>query len=170
MQKTRLVNLAFFLAILAGLVLLFLFFLSRCPHPNGSPRDQQHPTLLRQVQTLSQLVTVKYVLEKVIIVEDAKWFGENRVLMVAHGIVKAGVDLGESGGETSRFQAARSSSRCLRRESRMPTWTISRRRWSNVPPRVLRTFDKDLEQNARQQAVDDLNRRRPQQGNFEGCG
>ena len=46
-----------------------------------------------QVQTLSDLVTVKYVLEKVVILEDAKWYGENRVLLLAHGIVKAGIDL-----------------------------------------------------------------------------
>src|SRR5436190_5983668 len=52
-------------------------------------------TVLRQVQTLSQLVTVKYVMEKVVVLEDVKWFGENRVLMVAHGIVKAGVDLSQ---------------------------------------------------------------------------
>jgi len=33
------------------------------------------------------------VLEKVVILEDAKWYGENRVLLLAHGIVKAGMDL-----------------------------------------------------------------------------
>ena len=38
-------------------------------------------------------MTVKYVLEKVVVLEDAKWYGENRVILVAHGIVKAGVDL-----------------------------------------------------------------------------
>src|SRR5882724_5049724 len=52
-------------------------------------------TVLRQVQSLSQLVTVKYVMEKVVVLEDVKWFGENRVLMVAHGIVKAGVDFSQ---------------------------------------------------------------------------
>src|SRR5271156_1585754 len=50
-------------------------------------------TLLTQVQNLRQLVTVKYVLEKVIVYEDVKWYGDNRVLLVAHGIVKAGIDL-----------------------------------------------------------------------------
>ena len=50
-------------------------------------------TVVKQVQTLSQLVTVKYVMEKVVVYEDVKWFpgGDNRVLMIAHGIVKAGV-------------------------------------------------------------------------------
>ena len=50
-------------------------------------------TVVEQVQTLSDLVTVKYVLEKVVILEDVKWYGENRVLLLAHGIVKAGIDL-----------------------------------------------------------------------------
>jgi hypothetical protein len=59
------------------------------------PRVYSTATVLRQVQTLSQLVTVKYVLEKVVVLEDVKWFGENRVLLIAHGIVKAGVDFGE---------------------------------------------------------------------------
>src|ERR1043165_4387358 len=49
-------------------------------------------TVLQQVQTLSELVTVKYVMEKVVVIEDVKWFGENRVLLVAHGVAKAGVD------------------------------------------------------------------------------
>src|SRR5208282_3706383 len=42
-------------------------------------------TVIQQVQTLSDLVTVKYVLEKVVILEDMKWYGENRVLLLAHG-------------------------------------------------------------------------------------
>src|SRR5271169_1265148 len=50
-------------------------------------------TVVEQVQTLSDLVTVKYVLEKVVILDDVKWYGENRVLLLAHGIVKAGIDL-----------------------------------------------------------------------------
>src|SRR5271169_1075186 len=50
-------------------------------------------TVVQQVQTLSDLVTVKYVLEKVVILEDAKWYGENRVLLLAHGVAKAGIDL-----------------------------------------------------------------------------
>src|SRR5271166_2049531 len=50
-------------------------------------------TLLTQVQNLDQLVTVKYVLEKVVDYDDAKWYGDSRVLLVAHGVVKAGIDL-----------------------------------------------------------------------------
>src|SRR5580704_10211894 len=53
------------------------------------------PALLEKVQTLSQLVTVKYSLEKVVEFDDAKWYGDSRVLLVAHGVVKAGIDLSQ---------------------------------------------------------------------------
>ena len=56
----------------------------------GGPTVYSSTTVLRQVQTLSQLVTVKYVMEKVVIFEDVKWYpgGDSRVLLVAHGVVK----------------------------------------------------------------------------------
>ena len=53
-------------------------------------------TVIQQVQTVSELVTVKYVLERVVILEDVKWIaglGESRVLLLAHGVVKGGIDL-----------------------------------------------------------------------------
>src|SRR5208282_573068 len=53
--------------------------------------------VLKKVETLSQLVTVKYSLEKVIVFDDAKWYGESRVVLVAHGVVKAGIDLSQIG-------------------------------------------------------------------------
>ena len=52
-------------------------------------------TLLTKVQTLSQFVTVKYSLEKVVEFDDVKWYGDSRVLLVAHGVVKAGIDLSQ---------------------------------------------------------------------------
>src|ERR1700733_14374925 len=55
--------------------------------------EENTETVVEQIQTLSDLVTVKYVVEKVIILDDAKWYGENRVLLLAHGVVKAGMDL-----------------------------------------------------------------------------
>src|SRR6266567_2170111 len=50
-------------------------------------------SVIHEVQSLSELVTVKYVMEKVVVLEDVKWYGESRVLLLAHGVVKAGVDL-----------------------------------------------------------------------------
>ena len=63
-------------------------------------RSLDSAAILQQVQNLSQLVTVKYVLQKVVGREEpaegalAKMFtGQNRVVLIAHGVVKAGVDL-----------------------------------------------------------------------------
>src|SRR5271169_5177992 len=57
-------------------------------------------SVVRQVQTLSELVTVKYVVEKVVILEAPPEStlgqfvqGDNRVLLLAHGVVKAGINL-----------------------------------------------------------------------------
>src|SRR5271168_5076357 len=54
-------------------------------------------TLLKKVQTLSQFVTVKYSLEKVVVLDDVKWYGDSHVVLVAHGVVKAAIDLDQLG-------------------------------------------------------------------------
>ncbi|HVY71695.1 MAG TPA: DUF4230 domain-containing protein, partial [Verrucomicrobiae bacterium] len=95
MARTRVVIVICLLVVIAGLGVLFGFVLPRLAGVGARPRIVNTATILRQVQTLSQLVTVKYVLEKVVILEDVKWYGESRVLMLAHGIVKAGVDLSQ---------------------------------------------------------------------------
>src|SRR5436309_11378165 len=95
MLKTRLIIVGLVLAIAVGVALFCALMWVRSPGLRGPPKIQNTTTILKQVQTLSDLVTVKYVLEKVVILEDIKWYGENRVLLVAHGIVKAGVDLQE---------------------------------------------------------------------------
>ncbi len=117
--------------------------------------------VLRQVQTVSELVTVKYVIEKVVILEDVKWLGylgESRVLMVAHGVVKAGIDLShirEGDVEITgkkviiRLPAPRVFETYL---DERQTYVIER------TTGLLRAFDKDLEQNARIQAVGDIQR------------
>ena len=112
--------------------------------------------MLKRVQTLSELVTVKYVLEKVVILEDIKWYGENRVLLVAHGVVKAGVDLQEIKPEDVRVD----DKKVL---VKLPPARITDVYLDDKKTRVvdrttglLRAFDKDLEQSARRQAVEDL--------------
>ena len=50
-------------------------------------------SVVHEVQSLSELVTVKYVMDKVVVLEDVKWYGESRVLLLAQGVVKAGIDL-----------------------------------------------------------------------------
>lgn len=58
------------------------------------------PALLVQVKALSELVTVQYVIEKVEVLEVpsenivGQMIGsQNRMLLLAHGVVKAGIDL-----------------------------------------------------------------------------
>lgn len=115
--------------------------------------------LIKQVQTVSELVTVKFVIEKVVVLEDVKWvsyLGESRVLMLAHGVVKAGIDL-------SRIREGD-----IQIEGKKVTVTLPHARvleaylddkQTKVIERTtgfLRTFDKDLEQNARVQALTEI--------------
>src|SRR5258708_35363819 len=88
-----------------GMFLAGLYFGSKLSrffgHP-GASRTYDTPVLLQQVQTLSELVTVKYVVEKVEVWEDppsgllAQFVaGDNRILLLARGNIKAGVDFGQ---------------------------------------------------------------------------
>ena len=107
MLKTRLIIVGLALAIVAGMALFIALLWVRLPGRSAPPKIQNTATILQQIQTLSELVTVKYVLEKVVILEDIKWYGENRVLLVAHGVVKAGVDLQEIKPEDVRVEDKR---------------------------------------------------------------
>jgi hypothetical protein len=125
---------------------------------DGSMKFYDTATVLRQVQTLSQLVTVKYVMERVVVLEDVKWFGESRVLLIAHGVVKAGVDFDRMKPEDVSVVGKRVS-------IRLPPAQITDAYLDDKQTRVierstglLRMFDKDLEQTARQNAVDDIRR------------
>ena len=121
-------------------------------------REENTATVVEQVQTLSDLVTVKYVLEKVVILDDAKWYGENRVLLLAHGIVKAGLDLKRITANDVAISGKKIS-------LRLPPPQITDAYLDDKQSRVidhltglLRAFDKDLEQTARANAVDDIRR------------
>ena len=114
------------------------------------------PSVVARVQGLHQLVSVKYVVEKVVLVEDAKWYGESRLLMVAHGVAKAGVDLSRLDAKAVRADARRA-----RVELPRPQLTdvyLDERRTQVVERStgLLRAFDKDLEQDARRQAIDQV--------------
>ena len=58
------------------------------------PLRPDTPVILKEVQALSELATVKYVMEKVVTHEIEKVFGRDKILLVAHGVVKAGIDFG----------------------------------------------------------------------------
>lgn len=134
----------------------------------GSGLHQENTaTVVRQVQMLADLVTVKYVLEKVVILEDVKWYGENRVLLLAHGVVKAGIDLKRISADDVTVEGKKIS---LRLPSPQITDAYLDEPRSQVIDRttgLLRTFDKDLEQTARQNAVDDIRRAARREGILE---
>jgi len=156
MFKTRLMIVGLMLAIAMG-VALFIALLYFRPPAIGAPlKIQNTATIVKQVQTLAELVTVKYVLEKVVILDDIKWYGENRVLLLAHGIVKAGVDLQEIKPEDVRVEDKRIVLTLPRARITDVYLDDQKTRVVDRSTGLLRTFDKDLEQNARRQAVDDL--------------
>ncbi len=115
-------------------------------------------SVVQEVQSLSDLVTVKFVMEKVVVLEDVKWYGENRVLLLAHGVVKAGIDL-------KRLEPGDVTISGKRITVQLPPAQITDAYLDDKASQVidhatglLRTFDKDLEQVARQNAVDDIAR------------
>src|SRR5207249_4377948 len=156
MFKTRLIIAGLAVACATGVALFIALLIVRPPAIGATPKIQSTTTIVQQVQTLAELVTVKYVLEKVVILDDIKWYGENRVLLVAHGIVKAGVDLKEIKPEDVRVEDKKI---ILKLPGARITDVYLDEQKTRVVDRstgLLRAFDKDLEQNARRQAVDDL--------------
>lgn len=144
----------------AGGLLLGVFGYRMVQQGKG-PQMVNTPVVIQQVRGLSELVTVQYVIEKVVILEDIKYIavlGESRVLMVAHGIVKAGINLENLKPEQVEISGTRI-------EITLPPARITDAYLDEHQTRVverttglLRVFDKDLEQTARQQAVDDIRR------------
>jgi hypothetical protein len=166
MSKRRLaVIIGFALVLVFGLGFLVGVILPRMAGFGLAPRSYNTAVLLQEVQTLSQLVTVKYVLEKIVILEDPPQNpvrrllpDETRVILVAHGIVKAGVDL-------SRLKRGDLRLSGHKVEITLPHAEIMDAYLDEKQTKVierntsfLRDFNKDLEQNARQSAVDDIQR------------
>jgi hypothetical protein len=129
-----------------------------------APRSYNTATVLKQVQTLSQLVTVKYVLEKVEVLTDppqgwrAAFPDDVHVTLIAHGIVKAGVDLSQIKPDDLRVSGKKI---VLTVPPAQITDAYLDDKLTQVVERntgFLRAFNKDLEQNARQNAIDDIRR------------
>ncbi len=125
----------------------------------GTLRNLPTSTVLQQIHTLSELVSVQYTLEKVVIFEDPKYWGgliplgDNRLILLAHGVVKAGVNLGRVQPEDVRVtgrkisltipRAAVTDAYLVEHKTRVVDWKTG----------LLRSFDKDLEQVARRDAL-----------------
>lgn len=151
------------LAVFAGGV-WFGFTFTRWVKLGAGLHQEDTTVVVRQIQTLTDLVTVKYVLEKVVVLEDVKWYGESRVLLLAHGIVKAGIDLKRI---TASDVTISGKKICLHLPPAQITDAYLDEPHSQVIDHstgLLRAFDKDLEQTARQNAVDDIRRAARREG------
>jgi hypothetical protein len=94
----------------------------------------------------------------------AGFVGENRILFLAHGIVKAGIDLKQMKPEDIEINGKHIT---LKLPNAQITDAYLDDRQTKVIERktgFLRSFDKDLEQNVRQSAVDDIRRAARQNG------
>jgi len=165
MQAAKKIFLVAFTVIVFGAGIWLGILVSRVTADRFGLREEKTVAVVREVQALSDLVTVKYVVEKVIVLESPPQSalgqfvqGNNRVLMLAHGTVKAGIDL-----KRLRPEDVQVSGTAIRihlppplitdayldeRETKVIDWQKG----------FLRDYDKDLEQAARQNAVDDIRR------------
>ena len=80
---------------LIGLAVV-LAALTTCHMQTG---PNQHPIVLSQVQALSDLVTVKYVTEQIVQLEDGNILSKDRIVLIAHGVIKAGINLNKVNAE-----------------------------------------------------------------------
>ena len=158
MFNRRFILVILLLAIFLGAGLVLGLFLPAWSGFKSAPKIYNTATMLQQVQTLSQLVTVKYVLEKVVVLEDVKWLGENRVLMVAHGTVKAGMDFQQLQPGDLQVSDRKIVIKLPRAQITDAYLDEKQTRVVERSTGLLRSFDKDLEQTARQNAVDDIRR------------
>ena len=147
------------LGALAAIVLLALavrtaFWLNR----GGGRFFWNTTSLVHEVESLSDLETVKYVMNKVVVLEDVKWYGQNRVLLLAQGVVKAGIDLKRLKPEDVNIAGKKISLRLPPAEVTDAYLDDTASQVIDHTTGLLRAFDKDLEQSARQDAVDDIKR------------
>lgn len=133
-------------------------FVARLGSESDGVKLRSAAVLLRQAQALNELVTVRYIIERVVVLEDVKWYGDNRVLLLAHGVVKAGVDL-------NRLQPGDLAANDGRLRIQLPPAQIlaaylddERTQVIERTTGLLRAFDENLEQSVRRNAVDDIRR------------
>lgn len=158
------VSLATLVALILVALMVFLFGLGggylfqKWMASPERPHLSDTATVVTEIQSLAQLVTVKFVLEKVVRLDDVKWYGENRLLMLAHGVAKAGVDLHKLRAEDV-FIRGGTIHLTLPKPQLFDVYLDEHQ--TEVIERstgVLRSFDQEMEQEARRQAVDEIRR------------
>lgn len=169
-MKNRLATALVIVALFIGLMiaaLLALLVLRRA----GGARFANTPSVVVQIQSLSELVTVKYVIEKVIFAETPatnlidRLRGSDKIILLGHGIVKAGVDL-------SQVKPADVEVNGTRIRVALPPSIVTDgyldENATQVLDRqagfILRPFNQKLEQQARQEARNEIVRSARQSG------
>jgi hypothetical protein len=117
------------------------------------------------VKTLSQLVTVQYVMEKVVMrtVPAGNPIGqavgsEDRVMLLAQGIVKAGVDLSELQPDDLQITGKAVSIRLPKSKITDAYLVEQQTKVLDRSTGLFTTFDKNLEQDARVEAQEAIHR------------
>lgn len=146
-------------AILMLAALLLAFWLGR--RQAGTSKSTDLPAILRQVQTLSQLVTVKYRVQKVVGLEEQKApFGSEKLLLVVQADVLAGIDLSSLSLENLGSKAPRQVAVTLPPakilhvvldEKQTKVWDRQITWWTPWVP-----YNPDLERQARLAAIDSI--------------
>lgn len=149
-------GLAAALLVALGLVFGAGVLVARSMRSSGRPGIADTATVVTQVQALSQLVTVQYVFEKVVLLDDVKWYGQNRLLLIAHGIVKAGVDLRKVAPSDVVIDGDRLRLRLPRPQLLDTYLDESRTEVLERSTGILRQFDQQMEQEARRQALESI--------------
>ncbi len=132
-------------------------------------RTVDPPAIVRQIQQLNELVTVKYTIEKVIGLEEQKVpFGSEKVLLLVRATVLGGVDLAQlsnddvsvsdAGAVTIRLPAPRVM-HVFVNDNETRVWDRSKTWWT---PWVA--LNPELEQNARRAALEDVQQAALQMG------
>jgi hypothetical protein len=163
MQRLRKI---FWMAMMLAVLALGIYLgLTVARWRSGGLRVENTSTIIQQVQTLSDLVTVKYVMQKVEFVDSPPGTtlgmfvqGDNKVWLLAQGVVKAGIDLKKILPDDVAI-----SGKSL--TIKLPKPQITDAYLDDTQTKVLerttgflRSLDKDLEQTTRQYAVDDIRR------------
>ena len=137
----------------------------------GGLRVENTATIIQQVQTLSDLVTVKYVMQKMEFVDSPPGStlgqfiqGDSKVWLLAQGVVKAGIDLKKIAPGDVAISGKALTLTLPKPEITDAYLDDSQTKVIERTTGFLRSLDKDLEQTTRQFAVDDIRRAAQQSG------
>ena len=137
----------------------------------GGLRVENTTTIIQQVQTLSDLVTIKYVMQKVEFVDSPPGStlgqfiqGDNKVMLLAQGVVKAGIDLKKITADDVTISGKALTITLPKPQITDAYLDDSQTKVIERTTGFLRSLDKDLEQTTRQYAVDDIRRAAQQSG------